>query len=715
MELVKGEPITAYCDRHTLSTRARLELFGDVCRAVQHAHQKGVIHRDLKPSNVMVTMHDGVPVPKVIDFGIAKATNARLTERTVFTEYQQFIGTPEYMSPEQAEMSGLDIDTRSDVYALGVLLYELLTGTTPFDARALREAGYVELQRIIREDEPDKPSTRLSTLGSLLPALARRRDTDGGSLARALRGDLDWIVMRCLEKDRTRRYEMASDLAADIERHLMDEPVLAGAPSAAYRVRKFVRRNRVLVTTGAAIAATLVVATIVSAAATVVAVRSAMEADASREESEAVTGFLSEMLASVKPDRLGREVLVTDVLDEASERVGRDFADQPLVEAELRRVMADSFVALGRYQEAEPHALRAEEIRRRELGSLHPDTLDAAGALGQVLTRTGQYGKSESVLTETLEGSREVLGNDHVATLRVMNDLGGLHVIAGRYDEARPFLTDVLDTRRRVLGPEDPSTLVSMHNLANLFLRTGALDEAMVLHEEALPIQRRVLGDDHRYTLSTMLSLASLYGWQGDLERAEQMLAETLPAHRRVLGEKHMQTLQVMGNLAVLYQMGEKYDLAEPLHEQILATRRETLGEMHHDTLQSRLGLADLYRHTGRYVEAEALVTEVLEGEHELEETSVIMLLATSELARLLVLREPESAREPERALVLMDQTCALAAPAPELLDALAFVRFQTGDVAGAVEAQRQAVELSPGDEKLQARFARYEAALAGQ
>jgi serine/threonine protein kinase len=245
MELVRGVKITEYCDQNHLNASERLELFIQVCRAVQHAHQKGIIHRDLKPSNILVTLHDGVPVPKVIDFGIAKATQRRLTDQTVFTAFEQFMGTPAYMSPEQAEMSGLDIDTRSDIYSLGVLLYELLTSQTPFEAKELVAAGLDEMRRIIREKDPPRPSTRLSTLAAAeQTTIARCRRSEPPKLIHLVRGDLDWIVMKCLEKDRTRRYETANGLALDLQRHLANEPVVARPPSNLYRFQKLVRRNK---------------------------------------------------------------------------------------------------------------------------------------------------------------------------------------------------------------------------------------------------------------------------------------------------------------------------------------------------------------------------------------------------------------------------------------------------------------------------------------
>src|SRR5262245_31656535 len=261
MELVKGTPITQFCDDNGLTPRERLELFIPLCQAVQHAHQKGVIHRDIKPSNVLVASHDGVPVVKIIDFGVAKAVGQQLTERTLYTQLTQLIGTPLYMSPEQAGQSALDVDTRSDIYSLGVLLYELLTGTTPFDKERLQEADYDEIRRIIREEEPAKPSTRISTLGQAATTVSTQRQSDPKQLSRLCRGELDWMVMKALEKDRNRRYEAASAFAADVQRYLADEPVLACPPSAAYRLRKFMRRNKRTVTAAAAMLALVLAGT----------------------------------------------------------------------------------------------------------------------------------------------------------------------------------------------------------------------------------------------------------------------------------------------------------------------------------------------------------------------------------------------------------------------------------------------------------------------
>ncbi|MHC4948954.1 MAG: serine/threonine protein kinase, partial [Planctomycetota bacterium] len=441
MELVAGDPITDYCDRHRLRTRERLDLFIQTCRAVQHAHQKGIIHRDIKPSNVLVTVRESDPVVKVIDFGIAKATRQQLTERTIFTEHGQFIGTPEYMSPEQAEMRALDIDTRTDIYSLGVLLYELLTATLPFDPEALRAAGYAEIQRIIREQDPPRPSTKLSSLREATTTIAQRHASDPKTLLRVLRGDLDWITMRCLEKDRTRRYESAGGLAADIRRHLDDEPVLAGPPSAGYRIGKFVRRHRGAVAAAGALVLVLALGVAGTTWGLLRAVANERVARTEAAKAQQIAAFTQEMLAGIDPATAGDldKTLMRMVLDEAAARIGTDLADEPEVEASIRQTIGRSYVAIGEYDRAEPHLERSRELRRTVLGDEHRATLRAMNTLAGVHWRRGRYEDAAALQRETLEIQERVLGDEHPDTLASLSNLAGQYADLGRADEAEPL------------------------------------------------------------------------------------------------------------------------------------------------------------------------------------------------------------------------------------------------------------------------------------
>jgi serine/threonine protein kinase/tetratricopeptide (TPR) repeat protein len=556
MELVKGIPITEYCDKNNLDTRQRLELFIDVCKAVQHAHQKGIIHRDIKPSNVMITLHDGKPVPKVIDFGIAKATSHRLTEKTLFTKYAQMIGTPEYMSPEQAEMSGLDIDTRTDIYSLGVLLYELLTSATPFDAKELREAGYAEMQRIIRETEPLKPSTKLNTMGDALTDIAKHRQSSAALLPKLVRGDLDWIAMKTLEKDRTRRYETANELAMDIERHLGDEPVVAGPPSTVYRARKFVRRNRTLIIGVSAVLIVLIAGVIASTIFAVGKVR----ARAVLQAVEAVGEFfMDDVLISVSPEKVkSSEVTVRYILDAASKNLGDKFRDKPLVEALIRMTLGSTYQKLGDYKAAEPHLERAVELCRVQLGEKHPYTLFPMGYLALLYIDQGRYREAETLFAKVLEK-----GEKHSETLTYMNNLGVLYHNHGHYKEAEPLLTKALEGRRRVLGEEHPDTLNSMNSLAVLYHSQGRFNEAEQLLAKALKGRRRVLGEEHPDTLGFMNNLGAMYLYQGRYKEAEPILVKALEGRRRVLGEEHPDTGYSMTYLGLVYYRQGRYDKAD--------------------------------------------------------------------------------------------------------------------------------------------------------
>jgi non-specific serine/threonine protein kinase/serine/threonine-protein kinase len=606
MELVKGESITKYCYRQRLTTKERLELFMQVCEGVQHAHQKGIIHRDLKPSNVLVLIEGDKPVPKIIDFGVAKATEQRLTERTVFTELGQLIGTPEYMSPEQAEMTVQDIDTRTDVYSLGVMLYQLLVGALPFDPKELRQAGFDEIRRRIREEEPSRPSTRFSSLGAESTGSAKARRTDPASLVRQLRGDLDWITMNALEKDRTRRYGSTSELAADIERHLTSQPVLAGPPSVLYRARKFVRRHGFGVGVTAVLLALLVGFAVRER---IQSTRVAREAETARQ----VSDFLVRLFEVSDPSEArGNSVTAREILDRGATEIEETLSDRPELQARLMGTMGNVYRNLGLYPEAEELLEQALEGRERVLDRNHRETLESRADLAGLYVKQGRYDEAEAPSLAVLTVRRQTLGAEHPDTLTALNDLALVYELQGRYDEAEPLFLESLETRRRVLGENDPATLNAMDNLANLYLNQGRYDEAQPIFVETLDTREAVLGGDHPRTLESMGALCLLYIEQGRLDDALPLCHRTLESRRRILGVDHPDTLVAMNDVAYLYMDQGRYDEAEPLYREALDTFRRTLGEDHPYTLTAMNNLAVLYKTQGRYAEAEPLFREDL-------------------------------------------------------------------------------------------------------
>jgi eukaryotic-like serine/threonine-protein kinase len=631
MELVRGIRITDYCDQHHLTTNERLNLFIKVCQAIQHAHQKGIIHRDIKPSNILVTLHDGVPVPKVIDFGIAKATEGRLTEHTVYTQLNQFIGTPAYMSPEQAEMSGLDIDTRSDIYSLGVLLYELLTGSPPFDPHLLAVDGIDSIRRTIREIEPPCPSTRLSTMqGPGLTATAERHGTESMHLVKLIRGDLDWIVMKCLEKDRTRRYETANGLAADINRYLTNEPVVARPPSAAYRFQKAFRRHKLAFAAAALVAAVLVLGVVASTLEAVRAKRAErlaeqrrVESDKARAEAEAVSAFMTQVFQSPDPTRDGRTITVAETLGRAAKKLETTLTNQPDVLAKLEATLGGTYRALGLSREAIPLEEKVRDYYLATRGPENPDTLMAMHSLARSYENVGRREEALKLREEVLTLRRKVLGPEHPDTLNAMNNLALSYADFGRRDDALKLRVETVALRRKVNGAEDPNTLKAMVNLASSYTAVGRFPESVKLFEEIVSIQRKVLGPEHPDTLGAMGGLAQAYDNVGRRDEGLKVKEEVLAVSRRVLGPEHPDTLKALNNLVVSYYQAGRKDDALKLSEEVLALRRKVLGPEHPDTLMAMANLGYLYDDMGRRDEALkmnedalALCRKVLGPEH---------------------------------------------------------------------------------------------------
>ena len=522
MELVRGVPITDYCDDNHLTPRQRLGLFVQVCQAVQHAHQKGVIHRDLKPSNVLVTMHDGVPVPKVIDFGVAKATGQQLTERTLFTNFAQLVGTPLYMSPEQAELSGLDVDTRADIYSLGVLLYELLTGTTPFDPERLKKAAFDEVRRIIREEEPPKPSTRLSTMGEAATAVSARRKTDPRRLGQLVRGELDWIVMKALEKDRNRRYETANGLAMDVKRYLADEPVAACPPGATYRLRKFARKHRLQVLAGGAVVAALVAGTVGTTAGLLRARSAQARAQLQAERAAALNDFMRRVLSSARPGHDGRDVRVADLLDTASADLDGRFRGQPDLELEARQALREAYDSLGLVEQSRHNLRRAHEASRVAHGEDAEPTLRLAVQLANVLAPGNDTAEAETLARAAYERAARVLGRGHRLTMLAGSSWSYALREQGRSDESERLLRELI---RHTPTPPDEQAHHRLSDLALILGERGERPEAIRLTYQALEVARVTGQPQVSYRLYVTLRLGRLLVAEGRHEEAETVYA----------------------------------------------------------------------------------------------------------------------------------------------------------------------------------------------
>ncbi|MFY9935965.1 MAG: serine/threonine-protein kinase [Silvibacterium sp.] len=604
MEYVAGMPITAYCDKHKLTVRQRLELFILVCDGVQHAHQKAIIHRDLKPSNILVSEVDGKPMPRIIDFGVAKATSQRLTDGTMHTRVGVIVGTLAYMSPEQADSAGEDIDTRTDVYSLGVVLYELLVGALPLDFQKL---AYDEVLRRLRKQDAPRPSTKLLMLDGDSAITAQNRGSDPSSLVRQLRGDPDLIALKALEKDRNRRYASASGLAADIARYLNNEPVTAHAPTTAYRARKYIRRHRL----GVAVAGAGALLLVGFAIAQAVELRRITR---ERDRADRITQLMIGMFKVSNPSEArGNSVTAREILDQSSKQIGTDLSEDPELRARMMYTMALTYDGLGLFSHAQSLLEGAVEIQRRVLGPQAPDTLRSMSYLAAVLAEEDRYVEAEKLERETLENQRRVLGPDHPDTLRSMSFLAQALMNESRYAEAEKLFRETLDIQRRVLGPGHPDMLRSMPMLAFTLIQEGRYADAEKLLREVLDIDRRILGPEHPDTLHAMVALAVALTQEGRYSEAEKLYRETTDIERRVFGPEHPDTLAAMSNLANALMEEGRFTEAEKLQRQTLDIQRRVIGPEHPNTLATLENLAVILSHEARYHEAERLFREAIQ------------------------------------------------------------------------------------------------------
>jgi serine/threonine protein kinase len=660
MELVKGVPITEFCDHNRLPPRARLGLFVSVCQAVQHAHQKGIIHRDVKPSNVLVTMHEGSPVVKMIDFGVAKAIGQRLTEKTLYTAFTQMVGTPLYMSPEQAGISGLDVDTRTDIYALGVLLYELLTGTTPFEVERLRQASFDEIRRIIREEEPPKPSTRISTLGPAAATVSAGRQSDPKKLCRLLLGELDWIAMKAIEKDRDRRYESASAIAADVQRYLDDEPVLACPPSRRYRLRKFTRRYKAALVTAGLVVTALLAGTAVATWQSVRAMRAMsgtvvekQRADEQAAIATSVTKYLQQMLGSVQPQAgKGRDYTVRQLLDDYADDLEKQLPNEPEVEATLQATLGRAYASLGQHTKARKHLMRALVLRRSVFGEEHEkyaDSLVDCALPTDFDRREGLEREANLRRAVDIYRARGVVGESVIHALRILQWIlieqayGG---VAGKWEEIEAVSMEALAEARKSPGTEFPEIAYFLGGLVSTKLVQSKQAEAETIARESLAMRLRLIGPQHLETAWGYYILAAALRAQRKFTEALQADQQALTLMRKLLPPEHksiaqalaalLSTLETADNsqeLAGLFPSVAELDEWESVFREVLTTTKASTFKEDDPVLAAVRGLAQFSRFYLHLSQALASAGKTKEAEESRQKAALVLEGLQSQLA----------------------------------------------------------------------------------
>jgi len=606
MEYVKGLSITEHCDRHKLTIEERLRLFQQVCLAIQHAHQKGIIHRDIKPSNIIVSTQDDKATPKIIDFGVAKALAQPLTERTLATEDSQLLGTPEYMSPEQADMASVEIDTRSDIYSLGVLLYVLLTGALPFDSDTLRTGGIERIRQIIRETDPKTPSTRLTNLGEEAIKVAQSRQLDIATLAKKLHKELEWIPLKAMRKERSERYRSASELADDVENYLNSAPLIAGPLSTIYRLKKFAHRNRALVTGIAAVLIVLVSGVIGIAV-------FAIKAEQRRAEAQMITNFLKNDVLSSARNILGREATVHDILDATRKKLEGAFVDEPMVEASICETLRQTYSDIGYYAAAAQQAKRRYDICLEELGENNRATKIAMNWLAVSYYHAGMYREAEPLyvrLIEEAKGDKSPVPDSLLSWFKA--NLSTTYEGLGRHEEAEQLLRTTLETAK--WNPDSEGWAQYGHHLGDIYMEMGRYGEAEAAYRKSLEA-KSTLHPPAGSIVRALSGLGRLHMAQGHHDEPEHFFKQGIEIGNRGLpGKGHPRTLRSVNGLGVLRTKQKRYGEAEDLFHEALEGRKLKLGENHPETLETKNDLAVLYKEQGAYDKAEPLLLEALKG-----------------------------------------------------------------------------------------------------